>query len=299
MRGDAFIAGDWGTTQLRLFLYSGDAVVDTRTGRGIGALERSPQDEFASLANEWLEGYRITRVVLAGMVGSRNGWRETAYLPCPASFDDLRSAFGRVQHRGLAIAIVPGLSCQSPAGVPDVMRGEETQIFGALLMRPELARGRHVLALPGTHTKWVVVDAGRVVQFQTALTGELFALLRAHSTLLKVSATTSNTVDAAAFELGLRESRDADLLHRLFQVRSRQLIDGMSTDQATSLLSGLLVGCDVQHAREVLRPESVTLICEPALANLYAPALHSRDIASERLDGSECALAALRALANT
>jgi len=299
MRGNTFIAGDWGTTQLRLFLYSGDEVVDARTGRGIGALERSPQDEFALLANEWLEGYRITRVVLAGMVGSRNGWRETPYLPCPASFDDLRSAFGRVQHRGLAISIVPGLSCQSPAGVPDVMRGEETQIFGALRMRPELARGRHVLALPGTHTKWVVVDAGRVVQFQTALTGELFALLRAHSTLLRVSATTSNTVDAASFELGLRESLGADLLHRLFQVRSRQLIDGMSTDQATSLLSGLLLGCDVEHARDVLRPERVTLICEPALASLYAQALHSRDIASERLEGSECSLAALRALAST
>jgi 2-dehydro-3-deoxygalactonokinase len=298
MRAEAFIAGDWGTTQLRLFLCSADAVLETRMGRGVGALDRPPQEEFAALAEDWLDTYRISRIVLAGMVGSRNGWHETAYVPCPASFDDLRAAFGRVQHRDLAISIVPGLSCVSPVGAPDVMRGEETQIFGALRLRPNLATGRHILALPGTHTKWVVVEDGRVMNFQTALSGELFALLRTHSTLLRTGTTTTNQFDAAAFQQGLAQGADGALLHRLFQVRSRQLIEGLSADRATSLLSGLLLAADVDSAQRLLRPESVTLICEPSLAELYAQALRARGIESQRLDGSESIVAALRALAD-
>lgn len=297
MRGKHFIAGDWGTTQLRLFLCSDDAILDTRTGRGIGALERSPQDEFAALTQEWLNDERISHAVLCGMVGSRMGWRETAYVPCPASLEDLRSAFGRVQQAHLPVTIVPGLACVSPTGAPDVMRGEETQIFGALRLQPALASGRHVLALPGTHTKWVIVESGRIVQFQTAFTGELFALLRNQSTLLRTGASGANVQETTSFDRGLAEARGGALLHRLFQIRSRQLVEGMSVDQATSLLSGLLLGSDVDHAVQSLRPEHVTLICEPLLAAAYARALGSRGVASQRLDGNECVLAALRALA--
>jgi 2-dehydro-3-deoxygalactonokinase len=298
MRTEAFIAGDWGTTQLRLFLCRGDAVLETRMGRGVGALNRPPEEEFAALTDDWLTTHRIKRVVLAGMVGSRNGWLETAYVSCPASFDDLRAAFGRVQHRELSISIVPGLSCVSPVGAPDVMRGEETQIFGALQLRADLARGSHIVALPGTHTKWVVLEDGRVMNFQTALSGELFALLRTHSTLLRTGTTATHQFDDAAFQQGLAQGADGGLLHRLFQVRSRQLIEGVSADQATSLLSGLLLAADVNDAQRLLDPKFVTLVCEPSLAGLYAQALRARGIDSQRLDGNECILAALRALAD-
>jgi 2-dehydro-3-deoxygalactonokinase len=298
LRRSAFIAGDWGTTQLRLFLCDDHSVLASRSGKGIGALSRSPAEEFAATAGDWFGTQRIERVVLCGMVGSRNGWHETTYVPCPASFEMLRAAYGSVDHEGIAISIVPGLSCVAPTGAPDVMRGEETQIFGAMRLQPRLAQGRHVLALPGTHTKWVVVADGRVMQFQTALTGELFALLKAHSTLLKAGANATQTADPASFADGLEQARQGSLLHRLFQVRSRQLIDGRSADQASSLLSGLLLGSDVDHARQLLSPDSVTLIGEPGLASLYAQALQSRGIASTRLDGNECALAALRALAS-
>ena len=297
MQGKRFIAGDWGTSQLRLFLCSDDAVLDSRTGRGIGVLERSPRDEFAALTDDWFHDHRISHAVLSGMVGARNGWHETAYLSCPAAFDQLRTAFGRARHSDVRVLIVPGLSCTSPTGTPDVMRGEETQIFGALRLQPELARGRHVLALPGTHTKWAIVDSGRVMQFQTALTGELFALLRIQSTLLKTGTAGANAQDVTSFDHGLDEARGGALLHRLFQVRSRQLLEGMNADQATSLLSGLLLGSDVDHAVQALHPKLVTLICEPQLAAAYSRALQSRGIASQRLDGNECALAALRALA--
>ena len=297
MRPGPSIAGDWGTTQLRLFLCDRGAVLDTRSGAGIGVLERPPAAEFAAVAGEWLDTHRIERAVLCGMVGSRNGWHETAYVACPASFDSLRAACDRVEHKNITISIVPGLSCIAPTGAPDVMRGEETQIFGALRLQPQLAQGRHVLVLPGTHTKWAVIEGGRVMRFQTALAGELFALLKAHSTLLKAAAITSDSHDPASFAAGLEQARAGSLLHRLFQVRSRQLLEGLAADQASSLLSGLLIGSDVDHARERLAPDAVTLIGEPALANLYAQALQSRGIESSRLDGNECALAALRELA--
>lgn len=297
MQPEAFIAGDWGTTRLRLFLCDRTSVLDARMGQGIGALARSPANEFVAAAGDWLDTHRIERAVLCGMVGSRNGWHETAYVPCPASIDVLRAAFARIEYEGIAISIVPGLSCIAPTGAPDVMRGEETQIFGALRLHSRLAHGRHVLALPGTHTKWVVVEDGRVMQFQTALTGELFALLRTHSTLLKAGPDAPHTADAASFVEGLEQARQGSLLHRLFQVRSRQLIDGRAANEASSLLSGLLLGSDVDHACQLLTPDSVTLIGEPALASLYAQALQSRGIESTRLDGNECALAALRELA--
>jgi 2-dehydro-3-deoxygalactonokinase len=128
-------------------------------------------------------------------------------------------------------------------------------------------------------------------------TGELFALLRTQSTLLKAGSIAANAPDASAFDRGVQDAKDGALLHRLFQVRSRQLLEGMTADQATSLLSGLLVGCDVNQARQSLRPEAVTLIGEPVLGSAYARALESSGIPTQRLDGSECALAALRALA--
>ena len=178
------------------------------------------------------------------------------------------------------------------------MRGEETQIFGALQLQPDLARGRHVLALPGTHTKWAVVESGRVAQFQTALTGELFALLRTHSTLLRTGGpVAAESFDATAFEQGVNEARSGALMQRLFQVRSRQLIEGATVEQATALLSGLLIGADVSSALTLLKPASATLICDPKLATLYAQALQIHGVPSQRLDGSDCALAALRAMA--
>ena len=297
MTSQLFIAGDWGTTQLRLFLCDRDTVIAARVGRGIGALDELPETEFGKVAQAWLAEHRIARAVLAGMVGSRNGWLETDYVACPAAITDLPACFRRIRHDDMDIDIVPGLSCTSPSGAADVMRGEETQVFGALVLERKLAHGRHVLALPGTHTKWVLLDSGRVIHFQTALTGELFALLRTHSTLLKAAPASVTKFDDASFERGLIETNEIPLPLRLFQVRSRQLIDGLSPEQASGLLSGLLLGADVDGAVKLFSPEIVTLVCEPMLAARYARALRSRGIESQHLDGNDCVLAGLRALA--
>ena len=297
MSAGLFIAGDWGTTHLRLFLCDGERVLDTRTGAGVRALKRSPAEEFGALIADWSAQHRLASAILSGMVGSRNGWIEVPYVPCPASLAEIHNHLRRFTSSEIDIAIVPGLSCTSAIDAPDVMRGEETQLFGALQLKPKLASGRHVLALPGTHTKWVEIDAGRVVRFQTALSGELFALLKAHSTLLATGADAPARMDEATFSRALQSAR-TPLLHSLFQVRSRQLIEGHTPSQALGQLSGLLIGADVDAAIEVLHPTQVTLIGELALVQRYQQALATRGISASALDGNDCAVAGLRALAH-
>lgn len=292
-----FVAGDWGTTHLRLFLCDDARVLDSRIGQGVRALTRSPAEEFSALTADWIAERRVARAVLSGMIGSRNGWIEVPYVPCPASLADVQSHLEHFTFRDVDVAIVPGLSCNSPLGAPDVMRGEETQLFGALRRQPDLALGRHVLALPGTHTKWVEIEDGRIVRFQTALSGELFALLKSHSTLFATGTSPSATMDNASFSRALQSTR-APLLHSLFQVRSRQLLEHQTSSQALGWLSGLLIGADVDAALQRLRPKLVTLVGDPALLERYEEALATREIAASALDGNECALLGLRALAH-
>ncbi len=293
---EKFIAGDWGTTRLRLFLCDENGVLEQRAGDGVRSLRRSAAEEFTVLTTDWIEQHRITQAYLSGMVGSRNGWVETSYVRCPAALDDLRGALHHFSHRDLRIALVPGLSCLAPNGAPDVMRGEETQLLGAMAVNDALARGPHVLALPGTHTKWAELRDGRVMRFQTALTGELFALLNSHSSLLAVDAERSAAFDEAAFNEACT-TRTTTLSHALFQVRSRQLVDGVSAAQARGWLSGLLIGADIDGALSWQNPGEVVLIGDNALTRRYAQALGARGIEAHTLDGDACALAGLRALA--
>jgi 2-dehydro-3-deoxygalactonokinase len=234
------------------------------------------------------------------MVGSRNGWRETAYAPCPADPRTLRDAALEFEAEGFSISIVPGLTCTNPLGAPDVMRGEETQILGAILSHPGLSKGRHLLALPGTHTKWVALENGSVRNFMTTPTGEVFALLRAHSTLTKAAPDTQEATPAG-FAAGLARGRElrgrAGLLQTLFETRTRQLIDGLPAEDAVGFLSGLLIGGDVDGALACFgAPDRVHLIGEPALAGLYAEAMAKAGVGSDLLDGTDCAFTGLKAI---
>jgi 2-dehydro-3-deoxygalactonokinase len=214
----------------------------------------------------------------------------------------LRSALVRFEAHELHVAIVPGASCTNRLGAPDVMRGEETQIVGALAIRPALATGRSLLCLPGTHTKWVCVEDGRIRDFLTAMTGELFALLRDHSMLAKAGATGGGAGDG--FARGLDEAQawsgGAGLIHALFGARSRQLIEGASKDWALAFVSGLLIGSDVGGAIGLFGgSRDVVLVGDPALNDLYVHALRKREIQALSLDGGDCSLAGLRSLATS
>ena len=289
-----FIAGDWGTSRLRLYLCDAGGNVLAR-GEGEGASVPDCASRFAAAVAPWDKAHGILPAILSGMVGSTIGWREVPYLKCPARPSAIAAAALRFEAGDRGIAILPGLTCRGKTGAPDVMRGEETQILGALRLHANLAKGRHLFCLPGTHAKWVSVNDGAVTQFQTALSGELFELLRRHSVLARDSGEVD--VQNPAFLLGLdfaRQNRKADLLYLLFSARSRVVTGEMAKSDAASYLSGLILGKDIATAMALFEFDgSVQLICTPALAALYGKALGAYDVKSAAIDGDRAALAGL------
>ena len=301
MSSAQFIAADWGSSQLRLSLCGATQVLDERDGPGIAALNGSdPAGVVGAAIASWRDAHGALPLFMAGMVGARSGWVEVAYADSPADAAALRAGLHRFVSQDHAVAIVPGLACLNPQAAPDVMRGEETQIFGALALHPQLAHGRRVLVLPGTHCKWVQLQDGRVLRFQTSFGGELFALLRRHSQL---AGNADAGHDADAFAFGLRRAHAAaSLTHVLFEARSRQLREAMPAAVADAFLSGLVIGSDVRGALPLLgwqqdACDELTLIGAPALCARYVDALAQQGYPSRSLDGAQCALAGLRALA--
>ena len=290
----AFIAGDWGTSRLRLYLCDGGGHVLAR-GEGEGASVADCAGRFATAVAAWDKAHGVLPAILGGMVGSTIGWKEVPYLRCPARPQAIAAAALRFEAGSRAIAILPGLSCIGRTGAPDVMRGEETQILGALRLYPVLARGRHLFCMPGTHAKWVAMEDGAVIAFQTALSGELFELLRRHSVLAR----DGGDVDVAspAFRRGLdfvHANPDTDLLHLLFSTRALVVTGEMAKSDAASYLSGLVLGKDIATALDLFGHDGpVQLIGTPQLNALYGAVLEAYDISSAAADGDAAALAGL------
>ena len=295
MTKPAFIAGDWGTTRLRLYLCGADGGVLARA-QGEGAAIAGHAERFIAAVAPWDAQHGKLPAVLGGMVGSTIGWKEVPYLSCPARPEQIAGAALRFQHDGRAIAIAPGLKCTGLTGAPDVMRGEEVQILGALRLNPALAKGRHVFCMPGTHAKWVEVVDGAVQRFQTALSGELFELLSKYSVLARDGGEVD--VKSPALKLGLETARQAaDLLHLLFSARSRVVTGEMPKSDAASYLSGLVLGKDVCTAAALFGLKgTVHLVCTPQLAALYTLALADYGLAAAAIDGDDAALAGLTAI---
>jgi 2-dehydro-3-deoxygalactonokinase len=287
-------------------------VLDQREGPGIGVLAAQPdRSDFAALlaklTTDWTRDHGRLSVYFCGMVGSRNGWREAPYVPCPADARALSASMLRIESSGQPIAIAPGVQCTNPRDVPDVMRGEETQIVGALSDNPQLANGRHVLGLPGTHTKWVLVEDGHIASFQTSLAGELYALLRDHSTLARAGGTAADgdtSMHRASFELGLARSRQlvgVPLSHVLFEIRSRQLIEGLPRSAALAVLSGLIIGQDVAGALPLFESalsesRTIHLIGAPHLLDLYGLAFSAHRVTAHPMDATRATVTGLQRL---
>jgi 2-dehydro-3-deoxygalactonokinase len=289
--GGDFIAADWGTSRLRLFLCSSDgAVLTRRDGPGIAEAGARAAGIFADLTSDW---NKTLPALLSGMVGSTIGWREVPYHACPAPAQAIAQGALRFEADGRHIVIVPGLSCTNASGLFDVMRGEETQLLGALRLRSEFTHGRHLFCLPGTHAKWVLVEDGAVIRFQTALSGELFALLSQHSVLARGAGAADP--GSAAFAAGAAAARaDAGLLHLLFSTRSRQLSGEIKREESASYLSGLIVGAEIETALRLFAPQGqIVLVCTPALAALYGAVLARHDLGATVLDGGDAVLAGL------
>ena len=275
------IALDWGTTSARAYrLGAGGRVLDVRNGTlGVQRLDGLAfPDAFDRLVGEWRDE-RVPRIA-CGMVGSRQGWREAPYVPCPASLDRLSQ--GLVDAGDRDVSIVPGLSTRDASGIPDVMRGEETQLLGAV--GPDLPRT--LVVLPGTHSKWARVDRGVVLDFITYMTGELYDALLGHTILGRLAGGEPTAGASAAFERGVERGLGAGgLMHDIFGARTLALMGELATGDVAEWLSGLLVGREIRNARTWAQragddASAVLVIGSDALATRYRKALAASGIAA-------------------
>ncbi|MCM2492012.1 2-dehydro-3-deoxygalactonokinase [Burkholderia glumae] len=268
----ALIAIDWGTTSMRAFLFAADGSVLESNAHPAGVMNlpraggtAAFDAAFESACGAWLDRAPALPVLAAGMVGSAQGWREAPYVNTPVDADALVDGLIRVESsRGVAVAIVPGVL--EPGTLPDVMRGEETQIVGALAGDAGLASGAAgaLIGLPGTHAKWAWVRDGRIERFRTYMTGELFATLRDHTILGRTMQ--AGEADPDAFRRGVgvaRESRDAGLLATIFSTRTLGLTGQLAPRAQGDYLSGLLIGHELNALVAMLAGVGTTLAAQP------------------------------------
>jgi 2-dehydro-3-deoxygalactonokinase len=295
----AFVGGDWGTSHLRLFLCSATGrILDGINGPGAREALGHHGELLRSLSAAWAERAASLPTVLCGMVGSNFGWRVAPYLACPIDPEQIAAACVALSEE--RVYIVPGLTCSNRYRAPDFMRGEETQILGALSLEPALAHERHLLCLPGTHTKWVLLEDGEISEFLTAPIGELFAVIAQHSVLVSDGAAESGAAAGEWFENGLRAVAalpEVSILHRLFECRSRRLSGECNAQESAAYLSGLLIADDVRAALEAFAIASasatVYLIGSAQLTAPYRAALLAAGRASAVLSGTAAAVAGL------
>jgi 2-dehydro-3-deoxygalactonokinase len=268
------IGVDWGTSAFRAYLLAATGAIIARheSHRGIlavanGAFEAVLEEAVAA----WRAAHPKLPVIMSGMIGSRQGWIEAPYVPCPASAKDLSLKLIRVPARRLTDAhIIPGVAIEDERGVPDVMRGEETQIAGALALQ-NATDG--VFVLPGSHAKWVTVNGSAIRLFRTYMTGEVFQALKQHTILGRLMTDEPGT--GQGFAEGVRRARGEDatpgrLLNLLFSARTLGLFSKLPASEISDYLSGLLIGAELIDALDSARP--FTIIANPELSARYLTA---------------------------
>lgn len=258
-----FLAIDWGTTNRRVFAVEAGTVIATeRDDRGAAAVTDFPAEIAAIRAR-----MGDVPMLLAGMVGSNIGWRAVPYVAAPAGLETLAAALETVAP---GVRIVPGVSYRD-GDQADVMRGEEVQLLGAAAagMVPADA----LLCQPGTHCKWAVLADARIARFTTAMTGELFALLRAHGLLARQL--TGDVRDGASFRAGVAEGARRDLAASLFAIRAAGLLGIRDDADAAAHASGLLIGADVAARLDAAGRDTVHILADPLLGGLYAAAIET------------------------
>ncbi len=284
-----YIAIDWGSTNLRAWLYQGGKCLESRQSEaGVTRLNgRSPEAVLAEVTSNWRNN--AIPVVMAGMVGSNVGWKIAPYLPVPAHF----SAIGeRLTSVGDNIWIVPGL-CVSREDNHNVMRGEETQLLGARMLSSS-----SIYVMPGTHSKWVQVDAQQIHDFRTVMTGELHHLLLRYS--LVGADLPEQEISADAFTAGLtRGLATPVILPQLFEVRASHVLGSLPREQVSEFLSGLLIGAEVASMSDQFAArQTITLVAGSALISRYREAFRAigREVAV--VDGDTAFQAGIRSIAH-
>lgn len=275
----AWLGIDWGTSMRRSWCYDARTPTPTRVSDNQGLLACA--GGFGASLGRLLGSLEVepgrTRIVMSGMVGSASGWQEVPYLDATTGLIELPRRLVRLTRPDAPADswIVPGLRWRGPGADVDVMRGEETQLLGALRLLGERSDGWYLL--PGTHSKWVQLRAGHVLWMRTYLSGELFGLLREHGTLASImqSAPISDAADAPsneqAFRQGVAASAQAALSHTLFAARARVVSGDMPARSAAAFVSGALFGAEWHEVMRTPGLESpVRIVGEPALAAHHA-----------------------------
>ncbi|MFL6722118.1 MAG: 2-dehydro-3-deoxygalactonokinase [Sphingomonas sp.] len=284
-----FIAVDWGTTNRRAYRLdeSGGCADEFEDDKGVLSVAAGG---FPAAVAEIRDRLGDLPLLLAGMVGSNRGWKEAPYVPCLAGLDDLAGALAWAGERE---AIVPGVSYVGN-GRADVMRGEEVQLLGGVAAG--LVDPMSLVCHPGTHNKWATLRHGKIIEFRTVMTGELFSLLKEHSILsdlLQDEVKPNDAFREAALHAISNESLPADL----FAVRARVLLGQAKKEDASSSTSGLLIGSDVRIGLSVPTGAQITVIGRPELTQLYAAAIAAAGRDVTELDGERCFLAGINEIA--
>ncbi|MGY4570561.1 2-dehydro-3-deoxygalactonokinase [Bradyrhizobium sp. USDA 3256] len=300
MSGLSYVAVDWGTSSFRLWLMSasGKVLGERRSDEG---MTTAATTGFAPVLQSHLDALGAAAdlpVVICGMAGARQGWVEAGYIDTPAHLTDILNGAVVVSGQAREIRILPGIA-QRDTAAPDVMRGEETQLLGALGLN---APGEALVCMPGTHSKWVRVRGGTVEGFATFMTGELFSVVARDTILSHAVAGAEEAVDGDAFRAAVAAAFAAPALsaNLLFRVRSRQLLFGGSAQAARETISGTLIGVELAAGlaeREQGAP--VTLIASGRLQRLYQMALEALSIPLDAVDAEEAVRRGLAGAAAT
>ncbi|MCC6193178.1 MAG: 2-dehydro-3-deoxygalactonokinase [Burkholderiales bacterium] len=291
MTSAALYALDWGTTSARAYrMDTRGAVLEARSAPlGIAQVDDGRfHDALLRLLGDW-QHERAPRLA-CGMIGSRQGWVETPYVACPARLPDLAAGIVRAPEGDLCV--VPGVRTRDANGIPDVMRGEETQIAGGVDEREE----RVLAVLPGTHSKWALVESGRIVDFATFMTGEIWGVLLAHSILGRLAVKADPEAGPGpGFARGVARGLGAgNLAHDMFGARSLALLGELPGEEVADWLSGVMIGREVRNSRTWAQRHGydgarVRLIGDDRLVARYAQALAHADVAVERADSRAAA----------
>lgn len=287
-----FVAVDWGSTARRAYALdaSGQVTDEMEDGRGTLTI---PRGEFAGAVEALRTRFGGAPMLMAGMVGSNRGWIEVPYVACPATLTDIAARLCWAEPG--RIAIVPGLSLIERDGA-DVMRGEEAQVVGLDAMA---AGGDATVCHPGTHTKWIEVEGGRITRFHTVMTGELFSLLRQHSILSDLLGGEASA--GPAFLEGVERGFASGALGaELFGVRARVLLGVGERGDAASRTSGVLIGCDIRTGLATAQAgREIEVVGRGSLTALYGAALRHVGRRVREIDGAAAFTAGMRAIAAT
>lgn len=288
MTEPAFVAVDWGTSSFRLWLVdrTGRVLAERRSDEGMMAAAKAG---FAGVLQSHLAAVRAPEhvpVLVCGMAGAKTGWVEAGYVDTPAPLSAILMQAARVPGEARDIRILPGIA-QRDTKAPDVMRGEETQLLGALGLD---SAGEALVCMPGTHSKWVRVQDGTVAQFSTFMTGELFSVVSRETILSLAVAGADEAEDVASFKAAAKAAFEAPAFaaNLLFGARSRQLLFGGTPAAARERLSGTLIGVELAAGLSGSVPKAgITLIASGRLAALYRLAFDALKVDVNPIDADE------------